>query len=115
MVYVGLGGHASYPQPGATWWPAYAYEYHRGNGEKFIPDSDNVHYLPRVGNDNAPDWLRYSGRWGDEDLKNDGVGNTDGDTAPRGPAFLDLERAKLFNNNRFRKTAKMLSLLAHLL
>ena len=93
MVYVGLGGHASYPKPGETDWPPI--ESHRGNGEKFIPKDDQVHYLPRVGNDSAPDWLRYPGHWGVLDLpggetKIAGI-SFGGNDGPRGPVFQDFD------------------------
>lgn len=106
-VFVGLGGHASYPDappaPGYTnvYTPLGRYpEYHRGNLP--LPSSAlSVSVLPRVGNlgienanANAPfSWLLYPGHWGDEDLNN--IGNPiDGDSAPNGPVFLDTGFAR---------------------
>ncbi|NES43098.1 hypothetical protein [Moorena sp. SIO2C4] len=104
-VYVGLGGHASYPFPGQTRWPdVYGYinknmEYHRGDG---IESSPTVEYLPRVGQgyvgsadnltsakDLAPSWLLFPGRWGQQDV---GVAfrNSDGNDGPLGPVFQSL-------------------------
>ncbi|MEA5620007.1 ScyD/ScyE family protein [Cronbergia sp. UHCC 0137] len=82
-VYVGLGGHASYPFAGIT---AYLRnptliprvpEIHKGDLITF--DNLSVQYLPQAGNASLPEqfpWLLYPGKWGDDD------------SAPRGPLFL---------------------------
>ena len=90
QVFVGLGGHASYPFPGVSTYelPVGAFaEYHDGDlGDPFVPSSDVVHFLPRVGSGVSPElaWLLYPGFWGGQDLG--GRGNDDG---PRGPVFQD--------------------------
>lgn len=95
-VYVGLGGHASYPFPGVTdvgtTITRYKKEFHKGDYVIYNPSSDDVKYLPRAGsidkNDVANNWLLYPGKWGVPDLNGDGV-TVLGDSAPRGPMFLD--------------------------
>ena len=83
-VYVGRGGHSSYPSPGIYNWPMS--EVH-GNDER-IKDVQ-IEYLPRVTSQSSPNWLRYPGFWGSPDL--DGMhepANLQGDNAPLGPVFL---------------------------
>ncbi|MEQ9671950.1 hypothetical protein [Coleofasciculus sp. G2-EDA-02] len=92
-VYVGLGGHASYPFQGITGW-RYPYiagsanrEFHKGDLKVCGSGiSANVEVLSHVGRfSSTPDsqdyqkyaWLLFPGLWG-----NDG-------SAPRGPLFLD--------------------------
>ncbi|MEM9681200.1 MAG: hypothetical protein AAF901_12830, partial [Bacteroidota bacterium] len=87
-VYVGLGGHASYPFPGITTFTrvkdgipipfSIAPEFHKGD---YITFNENIalEKLPRVGSEdikNTYPWLLYPGKWGDDK------------TAPRGPLFL---------------------------
>ncbi len=84
-VYVGLGGHASYPNPdtydgrGTLW----RVEKHRGQKTPWLAQG-RVEYLPRVGYLNANHWLLFSGRWGDPELG--GLGSS----APHGPLFLEV-------------------------
>jgi hypothetical protein len=91
-VFVGLGGHASYPFPGQTAWRrsllSTTTEYHRGNESTFDPMPDQVEYLPRVGTKRVADWQLYPGLWG---RTNDGTPtrDSDGDDAPLGPVFID--------------------------
>ena len=87
IVYVGLGGHASFANNGTTNWLT-GDEMHEGDGIRQVPI---VKYLPRVGdgyvNDldfttdaNAQPWLLFSGQWGsDED-------------SPGGPVFQSLSQ-----------------------
>jgi hypothetical protein len=98
-VYVGLGGHASYPNAGETSLLTpfgFKVEEHRGT-VSFNPSPTQVHYLPRAGSVNSPDWLLYSGRWGDPDLNGFGF-LTPGDSAPRSPIFLDTIQAVTGNS-----------------
>jgi hypothetical protein len=115
MVWVGLGGHASYPYPGSTQWqqinPGSLWrcsplinlgctEHHSGqisyNNMYF---ESSVEYLPRVGSGvkneggEAPEWLLYSGTWGDPD-KGDPAKD-----APRGPVFQDLELTGIISDS----------------
>ena len=83
LVFVGLGGHASYPESGMTFWVTPALpdpirpEYHRG----FLPVvTAPAQYLGRVGGEAAANWLLYPGTWG---ANVSGPGNA----APSGPAF----------------------------
>ena len=101
-VYVGLGGHASYPFPGITKWvtpSGIKQEFHKGDLSVFKPTSDQVQYLPRAGSldlnninniNSEKNWLLYPGTWGSPDLDNDGS-PFDSDAAPRGPFFLDID------------------------
>ena len=96
LIYVGLGGHASYPEAGQTSWPRLlpgppflgtALEFHFG---AVPPLPHRAIYLPPVGagpvSPQVPDWLLFPGTWGVADL--DGDGNPfDGDGGPRGPVF----------------------------
>lgn len=92
IVYVGLGGHASYAKKGQTSWvnpnnPIIDnIEFHDGEGSRQSP---GVEYLPRVGDGyiddldyttdaNAQPWLLFSGQWGKDD------------DSPSGPAFQSL-------------------------
>ena len=95
-VFVGLGGHASYPEEGvkdvftAT---GYLPERHAGGSARSL--SGKVEYLPRTSLVNANDWLMYPGRWGSPSLKNYPTStrrcsrSNSGDGAPRGPVYLD--------------------------
>ena len=94
-VFVGKGGHASYPQAGETRVGLHSEE-HRGG----IPFSliGKVDYLPRAGSLSANDWLIYPGHWGSPDLDDyptstASCANPVGDSgAPRGPIYLDATR-----------------------
>lgn len=86
-VYVGLGGHASYPHAGETSWLG-AMESHRGDGHIFLQYP--VIPLPRAGDleaDSEWDWLLYPGHWGRLDIG--GILGV-GDDGPPGPVFLDI-------------------------
>ena len=96
-VYVGLGGHASYPFPGITSWSEPPFddlkyednlELHKGyfsDEESTLtgtPTNEPVYYLPHGGTldlNHDYKWLLYSGEWG-EDGK-----------APRGLIFQDVD------------------------
>ncbi|NES17956.1 MAG: hypothetical protein F6K41_03295 [Symploca sp. SIO3E6] len=120
-VYVGLGGHASFPFAGITEWVT-GQELHKGDLDlaPFKPfDVNQVHYLERAGKLNLEhehNWLLYSGRWGDNQRDNqrdnrnypqawendeeDEEDEKSGGSAPRGPMFLDTSSYKvryLFN------------------
>lgn len=101
-VYVGLGGHASYPQEGCSKWPT-GIEYHNGGKEVNV---SQVILLPRAGNAistgvwtiNEPwAWLLYSGHWGDPRQCTNNFGSCG--SAPRGPIFLDSDIANLFSSS----------------
>ena len=94
IVYVGLGGNASYAKDGQTSWfnaenPLKDnIEDHNGKGIRQTP---NAKYLPRVGdgyvNDldfttdaNAQPWLLFSGQWGRDE------------SSPGGPVFQSLSQ-----------------------
>jgi hypothetical protein len=96
VVYVSLGGHASYSNRGITKWIVpcglLADEFHTG---EVVPSTHQLAYLPQVGSGpisiggSAPDWLLYCGFWGSRDLPagwnplcNLGI------RAPRGPVYL---------------------------
>ena len=84
-IYVGLGGHACYPEKGETSWLG-SIESHDGDGVIF-QSQNKVRYIPRVGElqqDSEYSWLLYSGYWGDKNLEQVPV---PGDTAPRGPIY----------------------------
>ncbi len=96
-LFVGLGGHATYLNPGQTSWNAGLHqEFHFGSGihvasdgskavQEYVPSAEEVQYLPRVGYtgaNNNLDWLRYPGHWGRLD-----TGGLGGDYGPLGPAF----------------------------
>ena len=61
-------------------------EQHHGNLPMILADAE---YLPRVAAEDAPDWLRYPGKWGNPDRGSDPgcFGSTGG---PRGPVFGDV-------------------------
>lgn len=84
-LYVGLGGHATYTYWGQTEWPMGNVERHWGDGTE-LNTSGLVEYVPRLGEDVTPMWIKYQGYWGDADLDDDRSW-LDGDSAPRGPAF----------------------------
>ena len=51
LVYVGLGGHASYPFPGATMVANVDrpyFEMHNGNGQRFVPSQRTITTLQRI-------------------------------------------------------------------
>jgi len=93
-VYVGLGGHASYPCPGTTPWVTpigSRPEVH--DGTNVLMDYEIV-ILPRVGHletDNTWDWLLYPGHWGNVDIDVPGMDIGPGDNGPPGPLFLEKE------------------------
>ena len=93
-VYVGLGGHASYPFRGITGWsdPGSAgigtnLEFHKGDFPTvFQASPDQVVVLPRVGDIEKDElktseqaWLLYPGKWGGDS------------TSPRGPIFQEVD------------------------
>jgi hypothetical protein len=89
-VFVGVGGHASYPNSGiedVITLIGTLPEDHRGEN---IPVSltGKIEYLPHVSQLNSKHWLLYSGYWGRKNLDG-GVNPYDGDSAPRGPLYLD--------------------------
>ena len=86
-VFVGQGGHASYPVAGVSYWPLP--ESHLGG---FVQSDVTTVYLPRLGaidpdgaDDHTWDWLVYPGRWGRKDI---GGLLAVGDDGPPGPVFL---------------------------
>lgn len=107
-VYVGLGGHASYPdnsltdykienpdQIGSTKYLT-GREYHRGGKEVNL--RGKVEYLPRVGQGinakelKGKDWLLYPGTWGNPNACSTKLPLDIGcPSAPRSPVFLDLK------------------------
>jgi len=52
-------------------------EFHLGSVQ--ADQKTEARYLPRIHSDDAPDWLRYSGMWGNPDAEDGGT--------PRGPGF----------------------------
>lgn len=101
-VYVGLGGHASYPNPDVTYHLTLPSEPREGellietnrpefhNGGIRWDARGKTEYIGRAGDFSSDSWLLFPGRWGDPDLDNDGSA-IDGDAAPYGPIFLDTE------------------------
>ena len=90
-VFVGLGGHASYPSSGIS--PVFGLdEFHRGNASTFFPSEADVVHLERVGDGLVPDWQLYPGTWGNQD---EGVPSSilgfplGGDDGIQGPVFLN--------------------------
>lgn len=89
-VFVGRGGHASYPRRGSTVWyvPVPYVEAHFGG---VVVDNVAAIPLPRLGRMLPEDlhwaWLRYPGRWGRTNINADWVAGNDG---PPGPVFLSL-------------------------
>jgi hypothetical protein len=102
-VFVGLGGHASYPNSGITnvrvpvlnvrredrvdkpsksTTIATLPELHRG-GISPVSLQGKIEYLPHVSQHNSNHWLFYSGHWGHPKLA--GMGSN----APKGPLYLD--------------------------
>jgi hypothetical protein len=110
MIYVGLGGHGSYPsgtstnfeiqhpdQVGSTKYLT-GIEFHRGGNASNL--RGNVEYLPRVGQGFKADamigkeWLLYPGTWGDPKQCDAAVvigASFFCPNAPRGPVFQDLK------------------------
>ncbi|MFC1764803.1 CARDB domain-containing protein [Planctomycetota bacterium] len=89
VVFVGLGGHASYYFRGETTyktlkWPLSKKEYHRGNLSAFSANSSQVSCLVAIGDNQTEEWLRYPGHWGKL-----GIGETSS-VAPPGPVFQSL-------------------------
>ena len=79
-VYVGLGGHASYPFVGVSdvlTPDGFIKEAHDGDQLTFTPDDDQVHFVPNISTSDTPEWLLYPGYLGNPALE-----------APRGPVFL---------------------------
>lgn len=87
-VYVGLGGHASYAEPGVERLVT-GNEQHWGNG---VIRNPAVKYLSKVGagyttiGGASPEWLLFPGRWG---RQNEG-GTSGTDDGPEGPVFQSL-------------------------
>ncbi|MCU0524971.1 MAG: VWD domain-containing protein [Elainella sp. Prado103] len=114
-VYVGLGGHASYPKAGCSEWPnvasnspfKYYNEYH--NGGK--PVHTWVINLPRVKEIPLEEWhpskpwawLLYPGFWGEPNQCTDNAGGIGCPSAPRGPVFLDLDIELVQNSGSGRR------------
>jgi hypothetical protein len=72
-VYVANGGHGSYNRPGDTpYTPLKIYDYHEGDRE-VLSVSDYFLLDISVQEDTDDSWIRFEGRWGDEN------------TAPNGP------------------------------
>ena len=97
-VYVGLGGHASYPKQGQTNWFPSNLELHWGTGTRIAP---NVQYLPRVGDGyigdeiyaedgKAQEWLLFPGKWGEQNKGKPFLGG--GNNGPEGPVFQSLSQ-----------------------
>lgn len=89
-IFVGLGGHASYLDPGIYDVTPIHNEVADGSGNTVWHEDVDVVYLPRTGAENSQilDMLRFSGYWGDKDLEGtEIINNYDGDQAPRGPVF----------------------------
>jgi hypothetical protein len=109
VVYVGLGGHASYPdgsstnykienpnQIGSTSHRWTGIEYHRGGND--INLRGKVEYLPRVGKGintkelQGKEWLLYPGTWGNpKKCSNTTWLNVGCPSAPQGPVFMDVK------------------------
>ena len=83
-AYIGLGGHASYPNSDVDKILGID-EYHLDNSENpGISISVDAEYLPRINSAVMLDsyhWLGYTGLWGSKEAV--------GSTAPRGPAFIN--------------------------
>jgi von Willebrand factor type D domain len=92
MVWVGLGGHASYPKAGCSSWET-GDEHHEGG--KQLSEA-RIIYLPPLGNaittewsiDQQWAWLLYPGTWGNPQTCKAKFGGCD---VPRGPVFLDTD------------------------
>jgi len=117
-LFPGLGGHATYASRDTTS-VFFVDEVHQGDGVgenaagelaalEYVPSSQEVHYLPRIGiSASGPnlDWLRYPGDWGKPNTGAPGIPGTNlGNDGPSGPAFgnrwLDpWEWASSFDNN----------------
>jgi len=92
-VYVGLGGHASFPSPGRTkYFNPGVYsdlvlrntEFHQGDLCNVLPQVEVLPHLGTITSENydSYDWLLFPGKWG---VKTQG----DEGNPPRGPAFLE--------------------------
>jgi len=83
-VFVGLGGHASYPDSAVDTYGAYD-EDHRG-GKRVV--ADKVIELPLATVKGVPNWLLYQGHWGAAELDTDCpfFGTA---IAPRGPLYIE--------------------------
>lgn len=99
-VFVGLGGHASYPNVGKSevgLSRLTATEEHRRGTVR--PLLGKVEYLPRTSSLTNSSWLMYPGHWGSPSLGNYPTSTTacsnpiGDDGAPRGPVYLDATRA----------------------
>ncbi|MCU7242002.1 MAG: hypothetical protein NT917_02240 [Microcystis aeruginosa WS75] len=108
MVYVGLGGHASYPdgrstnydiknpeQIGSTSHLWTGIEYHRGGND--INIKGKVEYLPRVGKGintkeiQRKEWLLYPGTWGNPKNCSTKWLDFGCPSAHQGPVFIDVK------------------------
>jgi WD40 repeat protein len=108
VVYVGLGGHASYPDGGSTNYKienpnqigstshGTGIEYHRGGND--INLRGKVEYLPPVGKGinakelQGKEWLLYPGTWGNpKKCSNTTWLNVGCPSAPQGPVFMDVK------------------------
>jgi hypothetical protein len=108
MVYVGLGGHASYPdgrstnydiknpeQIGSTSHLWTGIEYHRGGND--INIKGKVEYLPRVGKGintkeiQGKEWLLYPGTWGNPKNCSTKWLDFGCPSAHQGPVFIDVK------------------------
>jgi len=90
VIYVGLGGHATYFESGSTNMSFGNIEEHFGvEGEEFRSEN-YISYLNRLGEGEAAEWTKYTGLWGNSDLVGmDEPFNLAGDAGPRGPAFTE--------------------------
>ncbi len=90
-VFVGLGGHATYPGPGETQW-AFDSEVHNGDFAaaqgRETDRNVQVDLLNRAGDDDAPEWLLYPGYWGVQGLGEGCTFGAFGRSGPRGPMYL---------------------------
>lgn len=113
VLYIGLGGHATYLCSGERTWKIGVSDYlelHDGRGSWLVPTGMNVggapgetttyelKTLPRMSELDLsswplPDtaWLAYAGHWGQESLPG-GAYLGRGNTGPKGPAFASSTR-----------------------
>jgi hypothetical protein len=90
ILYVGLGAHATYSFAGVTTLlPLGDREVHDGSMETRSTSPFPVQYLSRLGSEEAPDWLRYPGLWGQPDVTDTFCVSPLGRAAPRGPVFVE--------------------------
>lgn len=104
-LYVGLGGHSLFFEPGATLYDR-GFEVADGMGTWFMhqPSDDKTAFedyprlnayalerLPRLAEENAQPWLRFAGRWGQDDfpqIMDVDMASPSSVLGPRGPVFL---------------------------